>query len=347
MAQKRATIQDVANKAGVSITTVSRFLNEHYESMSEETKERIRLVVRELNYQPNALAQGLKGNRTRMIAVIVVNIGYPFCVSLIRALSNVLTPAGYNLVVCETGGDKEREAKVLQSMVSQRIDGVVIQTNGDNNHELERMAKSMPIVLVDRRFPVEGSVNVLTNNYEASLQMSEHLIRQGYESTLYITESADQIHTRQERLDGYMKACSNHGQTPRVALVRRGDRTTFETAARLIADGAARGTTAVYTANALLLQELYPYLMGLHLEVPLQLGISTFDEPDWITLVSPSLTYVRQPVSKMGQWIGQMLINSLKEPRQHGVTQERVQTFPSELVLGQSTIISRKDSGTR
>lgn len=335
MSSKRVTIQDVAREARVSITTVSRFLNGRFESMSEETKKRIDAVIQALNYQPNALAQGLKANKSRMIAVIVVNIAYPFCVSLIRSLSNRLTPAGYNVVVCETGGEADRELEVIQSLLGQQVDGVIIQTNGHSNAELERIAKTMPVVFVDRRFAIVNAMNVFTNNYDASFEMTSHLIEQEYQ-VLYVSEEAGAIHTRQERLDGYAASCEQHGAVPWVSWVRRGAPDTMEDVIRHLVNRRVDRPIAVYTANALILHELYPFLRGLNWRVPSELGIATFDEPDWVTIFSPSLTCISQPVVVMGEWIANALLQQLRDGRELS-TEESVQMFSSTLVLGDAT----------
>ena len=152
MPDKKVTIKDVAREAGVSIATISRYLNQNYSSMSEATKNRIEEVIQNLNYHPNKMAQGLKG-QSRTIAVVVVNMSYPFCVSVIRSISEVLNESGYSLLVCETGEDPDKELTLLRSLVANGVDGIILQTNGKNNDVLHDLAKKMPIVLVDRGHP--------------------------------------------------------------------------------------------------------------------------------------------------------------------------------------------------
>ncbi|GMA63603.1 hypothetical protein GCM10025859_40430 [Alicyclobacillus fastidiosus] len=243
---KRVTIQDVARHAGVSITTVSRFLNERYDSMSEATRGRIEAVIRDLGYRPNALAQGLKGNRTKIVAAVVVNMSYPFCVGFMRSLNQTLSPAGYHLFVSETAGNPDRERAVVQSLQAQRVDAMVLQTGGQNNDLLAAIATQMPVIFVDRKYSVPGVTNVITNNREASEQLTAHILEQGYRRVLYVTEEEDGVHTRKERLQGYLQACHKRSIKPWVITVDRDQKDTFDVVVNAVEDGAKRTHRRLY-----------------------------------------------------------------------------------------------------
>ena len=329
---KRPTIVDVAREAGVSITTVSRYLNQQYGSIGAETRDRIRHVIEALNYTPNTLAQGLKGNRTQVIAAVMVNLGYPFCVSIIRSMTEVLTPAGYNLLVAETGGDAERERQLLHSLTAQKVDGLVLQTNGSNNDLLERFASEIPIVLVDRQFTIPRVTSVVTDNPEASRNLTAGLFGEGYELVAYVSEALEGVSTRIERLSGYEQACQAAGREPHVLWVNRSEPASLEAAATKVSKLAAENQSiAVYTANGLILMELYPWLRHLPLKIPEQLGVATFDEPDWAEIASPSLTCIRQPTREMGQMAAKSILKRLAESR---IPQKSsLKVLPSHVIL--------------
>ncbi|MCL6593600.1 MAG: LacI family transcriptional regulator, partial [Alicyclobacillus sp.] len=144
MRSRRVTIADVAAAAGVSTATVSNYLNGRYANMSAATRQRIADVIRQLDYRPNVFAQGLKGQRSRSIGVVVLNIGYPFCTSIIRALSHACNAHHYQLLVCESGEHGERERKIIQSLLAQQADGLVIQATGANTPFLADIAQTLP-----------------------------------------------------------------------------------------------------------------------------------------------------------------------------------------------------------
>ncbi|EPZ42520.1 LacI family DNA-binding transcriptional regulator [Alicyclobacillus acidoterrestris] len=339
---KRVTIQDVARHAGVSITTVSRYLNERYDSMSEATRSRIAEVIRNLGYRPNALAQGLKGNRTKIVAAVVVNMSYPFCVGFMRSLNQVLSPAGYHLFVSETGGDSERERAVVQSLHAKRVDAMVLQSDGKNANLLAEIAKQIPVILVDRAYSIPHVTNVITNNLEASQRLTEHLFDQGYSRVLYVTEAEDGVHTRRERLQGYLSACQVHSVAPFVVTVDREREDTFQAVLDGLVAVKAQAPIAIYTGNGLLMLRLYPKLMELGLHVPSELGIATFDRPDWAELVKPSLTCVEQPVDAMGAITGEMLLDRLEKPGETAnVTVPGEKKIASDVIVGGSTQLRR------
>ncbi|EJY56676.1 transcriptional regulator, LacI family [Alicyclobacillus hesperidum URH17-3-68] len=340
---KRVTIQDVADRAGVSITTVSRYVNGRYESMSEKTRERIRAVIEELGYRPNALAQGLKASRTKSIAAVVVNMSYPFCVGFLRSLSLILTQSGYHLIVSETGGDAAIERDVVQSLLAQRVEAMVLQTGGENGDLLAAMAEQMPVVLVDRAFAIEGTHTIATNNREASREMALHLFNRGYRHVVYVTEDEAGIPTRVERLQGYEDACVARKANATVVHVNRQNVGTMERAARAVremAEAHKGEPIAVYTANGLIMMQLYRLLRQLPLTVPGKLGMATFDEPDWAQLVDPTLTCVRQPVEEMGAEAGRLLLKRVNgsEAASDEPAEAAHIILPSHIVPGGSTL---------
>ncbi|MBL0385901.1 LacI family DNA-binding transcriptional regulator [Tumebacillus sp. ITR2] len=335
MSDKKVTIRDVAHAAGVSIATVSRYINQNFSSMSEETKLRIEEVILTLNYHPNKMAQGLKG-QSRTLAVVVVNMSYPFCVSVIRSISEALNAAGYSLLVCETGDDPKRELTLLHSLVAHGVDGIILQTNGQNLKVLQDLAQKMPIVLVDRHFEIAGVKNVITNNEESSYLLTDALCTEGYECIYFISETLNGLSTRTERLAGYQRACEERSLDPHVCWVDRSDPATFEAVMEQLRQHPRQQPFAVYTSNGLLMMELYPMLTGLALQVPQEMGIATFDEPDWVKLTQPRMTCIRQPTHEIGQLAATTVLERLRgDIKAH--LQPAVQTIPSVLVFSPST----------
>lgn len=339
MRQKRTTIQDVAKASQVSISTISRFLHGRYESMSETTKERIAQVISELNYKPNVLAQGLKGNITKTIAIVVVDISYPFCASIIRSLSTILTAADYRLIVSDSGGDKARERSILESLIAQQVEGIIIQTNGDNNDLIKDIAKDLPVVIVDRQFDITNTINVVTNNQKASFELTEHLFRAGYHDVVYVTEQILGISTRQARLDGYEQACLQFKHKSIIAWVSKDNATSLEAAIQQIRNHAIEKPAAIYTANGLLMLPLYPLIRNEGWNIPEELGLATFDEPDWACLITPPLTCVRQPTSEIGVLCGQAVLEALEQNK--NTQKVQIITIPSIITPRGSTLLSK------
>jgi LacI family transcriptional regulator, kdg operon repressor len=331
--RRRITIKDVAREAGVSITTVSRYLNQNYEAMGEETRARIEEVIDSLGYLPNKLAQGLKGT-SRNIAVVVVNIGYPFCVSVIRSISKVLHDEGYNLMVWESDGDPKREEEIIRSLVAQNIGGLIIQTDGENNGILAETARMLPVVLIDREFAIPNVINVLTNDQEASNQLACRLFQEGYQKIIYVTEPLHSISTRAERLQGYKEACQQFQKEPCVIQIERGDKASLKLVVDRLDGQPANYPFSIYTANGLIMLELYPLLKELSFSTPNPMGLATFDEPDWAKLTSPPLTCVRHPTEEMGQYAA---ISILQHIKNGGTFTHHIEVIDSTVLLSDST----------
>lgn len=335
--EKKVTINDVAREAGVSITTVSRYLNHKYEYMSEETKQKISKIIKSLNYCPNPLAQGLK-SCSHTVAIVVTNLDYPLCISVIRELFAILNEKGFNLLVCETAGNAKREANIFRSLVARSVDGIVIQTNGLNNDYLCKISSQIPIVFFDREYDIPYSINLVTNNREISEELTLSLFAEGYDEVLYLTENPCDLSTRTQRLKGYHAACDAYHFNPWVLTVDHNDPTTFTSVIAALKGRAGNRKVAVYTANGLIMLKIYPFLKNIGLNVPEQLGLATFDEPDWANIMTPQLTCISQPTEAIGRSAAIALLKSMKSNRR--ILSPRIKVINSNIVKRGSTSLS-------
>ncbi|MGF7400656.1 LacI family DNA-binding transcriptional regulator [Thermoanaerobacterium thermosaccharolyticum] len=169
----KITIDYVAKKAGVSKTTISRFLNGRYEYMSDATRENIKKVIEELNYRPNNLARSLKLNRSNLIGVLVSDIGNHFSSILVKGIEKVLKENGYNLIIASTDNDATKEREYILSLLDNNVDGLIINTAGGNDDFLIRLSKKgLPIVLADRSIKDTVFDTVVVNRYEHNYKKS-------------------------------------------------------------------------------------------------------------------------------------------------------------------------------
>ena len=183
---KKLTITDIANAAGVSKTTVSRYLNKRYDLMSAVTKKRIESIVKMTGYRPNAAAQNLKSKRTKMIGVTIADMFSPFSSALILGISNALESEGYQplFVNCSDSLDKEKE--LISSLLARGVDGLLVNTVAYQNLNLVNLATSgTPIVLCDR-FVEDFNFDIVTNTlHELFPQVLSHLKDQDFYPYLF------------------------------------------------------------------------------------------------------------------------------------------------------------------
>ena len=124
--EKRVTIDQVAQQAGVSKTTVSRYLNGRYDALSDETRERIGLVIDRLHYRPNRMAQSLKAQNSRLLGCLVSDISSPFSALIVKGINSVCLSAGYQLLLVDSGDDPERERTAIRDLLENQVDGLIV-----------------------------------------------------------------------------------------------------------------------------------------------------------------------------------------------------------------------------
>lgn len=162
-------LTDVAQKAGVSVTTVSRVINNHG-YLSEKTKEKVFKAMRELNYQPNSLARSLQGKKLKLIGVIFPSITNPFFAELIERIETKLFDSGYKIILCNAGKNKQKEQEYIRMLIANQVDGIIA---GAHNLGIEEYQKiGLPIVSFDRKLSDNIPI-VSCNNYQG-IQLAVH-----------------------------------------------------------------------------------------------------------------------------------------------------------------------------
>lgn len=148
---KRITIKDVAERSGVSVSTVSQYLNGRYNYMGEDTRNRIKEAVVELGYRPNFMARNLKNRSTKTVGIIVSNILHHFAVSLTRKIEDYCDENNYNLIICNADDDPGKEEKYINSLIEKQVDGMIIMPTTANDALYKSLAnQNFPVVFVDR-----------------------------------------------------------------------------------------------------------------------------------------------------------------------------------------------------
>jgi LacI family transcriptional regulator len=296
---KSATISDVARLAGVSMKTVSRvFNNEKY--VSKEKKEKILQVAEELNYRPSLQARGLAGSKSHIIGFLVDKFEGDYLAKVLRGLLDKSETAGCQLVV-EALHDKGRESRLRRILNSMKLDGVVLASPiCDDVVLLDILAKAkVPTVRIGPGFDYEGTYKVSIDDFEAAYQMTEYIISCGHKRIGFI-KGDPQHGCALERERGYVRALQVHGLPIENGLFAPGQ-FNFESgrqAANLLLD-APNPPTAIFASNDDMATGVLAAARERGLQVPDDLSIVGFDDAFASTVVSPALTTVHQPVTKM------------------------------------------------
>lgn len=301
--KKNITIVDVAAKAGVSKTTISRYLNGKFEFMSAESREKIAGVIKELNYRPNNLARSLKSKRSRLIGVVVSDISSPFASILLKGINDCCDRYGYGVMITSTEDNPVKEREYILSMLDQRVEGLIINTTGENNKFLEKLAKAgVPIILADRPIDINLFDTVRTADIASTMTAIEYLKERGFTRVGFFSEPLKSIGTRIWRYGAYERACRDilHIDPQMYILDNKKDEEVDELLKEFMAvNGSER--KAIFTTNGVAMMIVVKSMQRLNLKFPDDVGLCGFDNWEWTSLVDQGITVIAQPSYQVGK----------------------------------------------
>ena len=330
---KKVNIEEVALSAGVSTATVSRVLND-YPFVKEETRSKVLKVIRETNYQVNAVARNLRRRRTHSIGVIISNVLSSFYSVIAKAVEDLAAENRFSTVLCNGGDDPDKELGYLKVLHENRVDGIILSPTGMNGEYLRFLVSSgMPVTVIDRTVEGLSCDTVLVNNREATCQGVRYLLQRGYKHIGYIAGPQDRL-TGLERMRGYYDAHEAEGVPSDERLVRIGDfmlESGKQQALSLLAEG---GLDALFVANEDMATGAYMAIIEKGFKIPEDIALVIFDDPEWASLVFPKVTAIRQPVYKLGSTAADLIIRRILD----GVALKR--RNPEKIVL-EATLVER------
>jgi len=306
-----ATIKDVARLAGVSISTVSKYLNGG--NIRPENIEPIRSAIAHLDYRANPHARGLKANRSGSVGVLLPSMTLDFFGSIITALDKVMRSSGYHTIICCYGSDHGLERDYLRFMLDNGIDGLIYVPENLSAEEFDELTatRQIPVVQADRIIQGIQSDAVLADNTDASYRAVSHLIEQGHQRIALISGLAS-IFTAKERMVGYLRALSDHGIPYDDALVLSGSYSfttgyqSFQTLMTL-----QDPPTAIFCVNYDIATGVITAAQERGIHIPGELAIFAYDCVEICTLMNPTIPVVHQPETELGQTAGLYLLDRL------------------------------------
>ncbi|MDF2474377.1 MAG: transcriptional regulator, LacI family [Lachnospiraceae bacterium] len=200
------TIKDVAKEANVSIATVSRVLNKNY-YVSPDLEKKVMDAIAKLNYFPNSVARSLKNEITHTIGLIVSDISNTFFTMLARSIEDIIKVHDYNLIVCSTDNQKDKEYSYLQLLLEKKVDGIILNITGFNNDFITSISPDIPLALCGRKINNSAFIGdfVDSDNTVGAYELTKHLISMGH-SKIAIVNGQQSVSSGSERFDGFRKA---------------------------------------------------------------------------------------------------------------------------------------------
>lgn len=327
-----ANIQQVAEKAGVSVATVSRVLN-HAASVSTKTRLKVENAIKELNYEPSMLGRNLRNSESRLLLVLLPSISNPFYTEIINGIQNTAIANSYNILLCETDSNPQRENIYFNMIKNKLADGVISMDPTVNMQKLTDLAESHPVILCSE-YDEGGSIPYVTIDSElAAYQAVKHLIRLGNKKIALINSDEKFLYARQRR-SGYERALKEFNLPIREEWIYHTRDLEFQNgvqAMRMLLDLGEK-PTAVFAVSDTLAIGALKGINGSGLHVPNDLAIIGFDNISFSNMTNPTLTTVSQPMYKMGVTAANMLIMSIKGEQVESVVLDH------DLIIRESTM---------
>jgi DNA-binding LacI/PurR family transcriptional regulator len=305
-------IRDVAERAGVSVATVSRVLNGSA-VVAEARKQRVLAAIDELNYRPSRIASNLRRRqRARMIGVLVSDIENPHFAELVRAIEDGASQRGYRVLLCNTDEREEKQDDYLSVLLAERVAGVILSpTNPAAPGIGELLDHGTAVVAIDRSVSDERADAVLVDNAGGTAMATRHLIAAGHSRIGFVGGPAN-VETAVLRRVGYEQAMREAGLAPLAVdgsfRIDGGE----ESTGRLLDRDRC---TALITANNLITIGAMRTLRARGLRVPDAIALVAVDDPFWSELVEPPLTTLAQPVRRLAETAVSSLLERLEDER--------------------------------
>jgi LacI family transcriptional regulator len=313
----RVRISDVASAAGVSIATVSAALNDVESArISTDTQQRVREVAASLGYVPNRLAQGLRVQRSATIGFVGDTVATtPYAVGMILGALEKARAAGRVVVLMNTQGDRELEARELSTLLQHQVDGVLYATMYHRSVEVPAGLGPTPVVLVDAESPDPGVSSVVPDEVAGAATAAGELLRHGHRRIGFIN-NPDPILAASGRLEGYKRALrrAGIGLDPRliVAAPTIGPEGGYLAARQLLE--LPERPTGLFCFRDLMAMGAYQAAAEAGLRVPQDLSIVGYDNMEFAAGLYPGLTTVALPHYEMGSWGVQQLLALMESP---------------------------------
>ncbi|REC26002.1 hypothetical protein CF160_05640 [Enterococcus pseudoavium] len=309
---KKITIKEVAEEAGVSKTTISRFLNNNYGNMSKETKNRIAEVIERLNYRPSRQAQALKSKHSFLIGVVVADISNLYSSLLLKGIGSILEDQGYQMIIVDAANSVSQETELLEKLLDQSVEGIILQPSSRQSaNYIFITERNIPLLLVDRQTEPEKWSSVMTNNIDATQEVIEKALAKGYENIVVLSEPIKDASTRELRYQTVKKTTEKAGKDCQLIEL-----TAKEQLADLLKPTLTSSKRSLlFASNGRVLMDTLAWLIEEEIKVPEELGITGFDDWNLTALVGPGITSIEQPSKKIGEIAAQHLLELLKQPQ--------------------------------
>lgn len=333
------SINDVADRANVSISTVSRVINQNA-NVSREKEEAVLKAVDELDYIPNGLAQGLVTKKSKSIGVLIADIGNLYYSYLVKSIEKELRAAGYYAVIGNTEWDGKREKEYIRHLIQRQVDGFILASTSLSSDYIEQLAeKDIPLVVLDREIKSDKIDKIRINDYKGGYQAAEHLIKCGYEYFIHLKGTGFTA-SAADRSRGFTDCMQEHSINKENYTLLSSS-FVEEEAAKDMADFLDKNDfnnrrPGIFAANDAGAFGVLKELKRRNISVPQRAGVIGFDNVNFAEYSSPALTTIGRPIADIGKISAQILLERLKKAEDEEIEHQNM-TLDVQLIKREST----------
>ena len=342
----KTTIHDIAKKLNVTASTVSRALKDH-PRISQETKKAVLKVAQKLNYQPNHIAAALRMGRSNILGIIVPTADRTFFSSVIRGVEEIANKSHYNVMICQTYDNYEKEVATVEALLNARVDGIITSHAKETlnfEHFRKVKAKGIPLILFDRSNDEFEVSNVVIDDFLGGFKATEHLIQQGCKRIAHFTSTL-KISIYKERLRGYREALLKHGLPYDDCLVVESN-LQLEDGRNSMLQLLKLKTLpdAVFSSSAYGAMGTLQVLKEKKIRVPDQVALVAFSNEPFTSFTEPALTTVDQHPVRMGNAAAEIFLEEIAAGNKKFIPQKIV--LKPELIIRGSSLKIKTDETT-
>ncbi len=301
-----ATIKDVARHAGVSVGTVSKYINGG--SLKEYNRQKIEDAIDDLKFKPNQIAKGLRNAKTYTVVLMLSSINHVFLVDVLNELESYLSFYGYSLIICDSHEDKEYELAKVKKFVERMVDGFILMP-GENSEMTVRylLSENIPVVLFDSLVKDIKTDAVILDNVKATYMATQHLIESGH-NDIGIIIGGENHYTSKQRLKGYKKALDNFNiQVNEDFIVNGNYKLNGGKNAFFKLCSSKKKPTAIIITNYEMTFGAFLVINELQITIPDDISLVCFDVGELASITSPKFSVISQPFKVMGKSLGELL----------------------------------------
>ncbi len=326
------SMKDVARLAKVSISTVSRVINQNI-PVDENTRLRVHGAIEKLNYKPNLLAKGLRVKSGQLIGFVIPELKHPAFINIISYVEEFVVEKGFILIVGNTHYDPDIEERLIDNLIRRNVDGIIVTRVSDESRVLKIIEKSrVPVVVIDRELALQEVSGVILDNYKAGVIAAQHLAGLGHEKVACITGPLN-IKLCRDRLNGFRDTLKSCRIELRENNIYEGD-FKYESGLEAIRYYLSNNImfSAIWAQNDLMAVSALKALIENKIKVPQDVSLMGMDDLEIARMVTPSLTTITQPFREMSRTAVEIIF----EQRAHPGPVQKIVLEPN-LVIRDST----------